>query len=516
MFDILLRGARLVDGTGNPWRWADVGVVDGKIAAVGRLSSLGGQRVIEVDGRVLAPGFIDAHVHLDTALLVEPDASPLLAQGVTTAILGQDGLGFAPASQATLRYMEEYVEAFNPPFSFQEDAEGLSVARYLTHFDKRVAVNVGYLLPHGTIRYNVLGAADRLPDDSELATMVRQIGEGMEQGALGLSTGLEYIPAVFSDTAEITALCREVARYDGLYVTHMRNYKKCSKEAVAEVCAIAQGADVAAHISHFNLPARIGLPLIDAARGNGVDVTIENYPYLAGCTVLSYFLPGWVSEGSPRETMARLADAEVRRRLEPALAAVDWSEVLFSYVPGETNRGLEGQRVAEAAVQAGKSVTDFVCDLLVATDLCVGIIQFHTERNEDDLQATMRHPAQLFGSDGIYRGQRAHPRGWGAFARVLARYAREKQVLMLSDAIRRMSAHPATRYGLWDRGLVREGYAADLVVFDPERIEDRATFQDSRQLAVGMDLVLVNGRVVWDEGRHTGEMAGRALKRKPQ
>lgn len=513
MFDILLRDARVFDGTGNPWHWADIGIVGDKIAAMGRLSESKGRYTIDVAGRAVAPGFIDAHVHLDTALLLEPAAEPLLAQGVTTAILGQDGLGFAPATPATLSYMSDYSAALNPHYEFETNDTMFSVDRYLSLFEGGVAINVGYLLPHGVIRYNVLGAAGREATPTELAHMRRQVREGMAEGALGLSTGLEYVPAMFADTNEITMLCREVAACEGIYVTHMRNYREKAEQSVAEVVSIAKKTGVRTHISHYNLPTQWGLGLIDTARQQGADITIESYPYLAGSTVLAYFLPGWLSEGGTEETLTRLADADVRAKLRLTVEdGLDWQQVQLSFVPSAANRDLEGLRVPEAARRRRRDLTDFVCDILLAERLCVGVIEFHTQRSEDDVVAMMHHPAQLFGSDGIYRGK-AHPRGWGAFARVLARYVREQQALPLADAIRRMSAHPAARYGLWDRGLLKEGYAADLIVFDPCGIADQATYANSRCLAEGVDAVVVNGCLAWCDGHPTGAMAGRALRR---
>lgn len=513
MFDLLIRGARLFDGTGNSWSCADVAIVGDRIAAVGRLPGAQAHDVIEAEGRAVAPGFIDAHVHLDTALLLKPKAEPLVAQGVTTVILGQDGLGFAPASPATICYIAQYLAAINPRYDFAVGPGGLSVSDYLGLFDRRAAINVGYLLPHGTIRYDVMGAADRRATEDELVRMRTQVKIGMEEGALGLSTGLEYVPALFADTAELVVLAREVAAYDGVYVTHMRNYLEEARESLAEVAAIAKGASIRTHISHYNLPTEWGLPLIDALRNEGLDITIESYPYLAGSTVLAYFLPGWLSEGGTTQTLERLGDASVRDKLRLTVPhALDWHQVQLSFLPSKQNRELEGLRVSEAAAKRGQDLTDCICDLLLAERLCVGVVQFHTHRSEDDLVAMMRHPAQLFGSDGIYPG-RPHPRGWGAFARVLGRYVREQQVLPLADAIRRMSAYPAARYGLHDRGLIRRGYAADLVMFDPERIVDQATYDCSQCLAEGVDIVIVNGRIVWREGHSTGDMAGRALRR---
>lgn len=512
-FDLIIEGAEIVDGTGAPPRIGDVGVQHDRVAAIGNLKGADAKRRINAGGLTLTPGFIDVHVHLDTYLLTEPDASPLLAQGVTTAILGQDGLGLAPTTPESLRYVNEYMHPVNPewPIPPQIERDGLTVEAYLALLDRSCSVNVAYLVPHGIIRHNVLGLSERPPSPDELQEMRSQVRRGMEQGAIGLSTGLEYVPGMHADTAELVALAREVAAFDGVYVTHMRSYVRTPDTSVGEVAQIARDAGLRAHISHFNLKAEQGISLIDAHTAAGADLSIETYPYLAGNTILSYFLPGWAVIGGVDETTARLSDPQVRRRLRHELSEFDWSRVQLSSVPDPDLKALEGERVDAVAARSGLDAIDFVCDLLVKTRLATSVVQFHTYRTEEDVRALMRHPRQTFGSDGIYRGGRPHPRGWGCFARVLARYVREEPVLSLSDAIRRMTSYPAARMGLRDRGLIREGAAADLVLLDPAQIVDLADYTSSRRPAEGVRLVTVNGAVVWEDGRATGVRSGRAL-----
>lgn len=520
MFDLVLTGGRVVDGTGTPWFRADVAIRGDRIAAVGALGRAEARQRLDVAGKVVAPGFIDMHVHADLALLADPLHEAAIRQGVTTYLLGQDGVAMAPASPDTLAYMRRYTAGFSGPFEVPD--RWSTMAEYLACFDRRTAVNVACLVPNGNVRMDAMGLETRPPAPDELRRMRAVVRQAMEEGAVGLSSGLDYIPSRYATTEELVELCRELAPFGGVYVTHMRGYSPDTVlGAMDEVFRIAREAGIAVHISHFNSQAELVLPRLDAARAGGVDVTFDLYGYLAGSTILGMVaLPPWVQEGGPEPTLGRLADPAVRKRLRDegfTGPRGPFGEVRLSYVEAPAYRAYEGLTIAEAASRAtGRSdpggLMDFVCDVLVASDLAVGCVVPHQQRGEADVRAMMRHPAMMGGSDGIFAGGHPHPRGWGCFVRYLGHYVREARTWTVEEAVQHLAALPARRLGLVNRGLIRPGMAADLVVFDPTRIADRATYEDGRQPATGVTHVLVNGEPVLLDGDRTPARPGRALR----
>jgi N-acyl-D-amino-acid deacylase len=519
MFDLVLAGGRVVDGTGSPWFRADVAIRGDRIAAVGRLERAEARARLDATGLVVAPGFVDAHTHGDLMVLADPLQEAAVRQGVTTFVLGQDGVAMAPASPATLAYMRRYTAGFSgcPEISVRWS----SVAEYLGCFDRQVAINVCHLVPNGNVRMEVMGLETRPPTADELARMRRLVRQGMEEGAVGLSSGLDYIPSRYAATEELATLCAELAPFGGVYVTHMRGYAPDTVgPAMAEVFRIGREAGVAVHISHFNSQAARVLPAIDAARAEGIDVTYDLYPYLAGSTILGMVaLPPWAQEGGIDATLARLADPAVRARLagETRGPRGPIEPVRLSYVEAPAYRRYEGLTFGEAARAAaaerpGTTPVDFLCDLLVASGMAVGCVVPHRERDETDVRALMRHPAMTAGSDGIYTGGAPHPRGFGCFARYLGHYVREARVWTLEEAVQHLAGTTARRFGLADRGLVRAGMAADLVAFDPARIADRATYERGREPAEGMVHVVVGGEPVLRDGTRTRARPGRALR----
>jgi N-acyl-D-amino-acid deacylase len=515
MFDLLFAGGKVVDGSGLPWYQADVALQGDRIAAVGTLTGAEAQRRIDICGKVIAPGFIDAHVHGDLMLLADPLHEPAIRQGVTTYILGQDGVAMAPASPATLDYMRHYTAGFsgNPdlprPWS--------SIAEYLAYFDRRCAVNVATLIPNGNVRMEVVGLDTRPPTADELRRMGRLVRESMEQGAVGLSSGLDYIPSRYAAMEELIALCRDIAPFGGVYVTHMRRYDpEGVRESMDEVFRIGQEAGVPVHISHFNSRAELVLPRLDAGRAAGIDATFDLYCYLAGSSILGMVaLPPWVQEGGIDATAARLRDPAVRGRLRDWFAAprTPLETVRLSYVAAAEYRHHEGQTLQQAAGATGQEMGDFVCNVLAASHMAVGCVVPHRQRTPGDVCQLARHPAMMAGSDGIFTGGFPHPRGWGCFARYLGHHVRGDHTWTLEQAVQHLSAHAARRFGLKDRGLLRSGMAADVVVFDPEMIADRSTYDDGRRLAVGVDYVAVNGELVLDSGRRSAVLPGRGLRR---
>jgi len=468
---------------------------------------------------VLCPGFIDIHSHADLALLSDPRDLPKTMQGVTTEVFSSCGLGVAPLTETNgdaIRTL--YAPLFGPgpagPWNWR------SVAEFAARLDRKTSVNVAYQVAHGPVRLAVMGAEDREATPDEIARMAGFVGEALDQGALGFSTGLAYAPMTYCRPPELIALTREVARRNGMFSIHMRDYAGGIGEAVDEAIGVAAGSGARLQISHFMV---WGIPnrgrageyagWIDGARARGVDVSFDAYPYTAGSTVAQMSLPAWSAAGGPARQLERLRDPAARRRILDDMRprAENWSHATIAGVKTEKNRGLEGKNFAEAAREAGKDVLEFLCDLLVEEDLEVTHIT-HLG-SEPDMRELMGHAAHSFGSDGLHLAGRPHPRLYGTFPRVLGRYVREERLLTLEQAIHKMTGANAARVALRDRGVIAEGKAADLVVFDPDAVLDRATYEDPRRYPDGIHVVMVNGAVVVRDGQHSGATPGRLLGR---
>jgi N-acyl-D-amino-acid deacylase len=417
--------------------------------------------------------------------------------------------------------MRRYTAGFSgnpdlPDFPALAGTGSLSVAEYLACFDRRCALNVACLVPNGNVRMEVMGLATRPPTADELRQMGRLVRDGLDQGAVGLSSGLDYIPSRYAATEELIALARELAPRGGVYVTHMRRYDPDGvADALGEVFRIAVEAETAVHISHLNSRADLVLPRIDEARAAGIDVTFDLYCYLAGSSILAMVaLPPWVQEDGVEATVSRLRDPAVRERLQGWFSAprVPLEPVRLSHVAAPAYRHLEGQTLGQAAAAAGLELGALVCELLAASGMAVGCVAPHVGRTQEDVCQLLRHPAMMAGSDGIFVGGCPHPRGWGCFARYLGHHVRGDRTWPLEQAVQHLAAHAARRFGLNDRGLLRPGMAADVVVFDPTEVGDRATYDDPRRLAVGMEHVLVNGEFVLEGGQRTPALPGRALR----
>lgn len=516
MFDLIIRNGRVVDGSGLPWFRADVGVTGDRITAVGRLDKASAKTTIDAAGKVVCPGFVDAHVHGDLALLHDPVHEEGVRQGVTTHVIGQDGVAFAPGSPETQAYMRQYTAGFNGNFP-TPGREWRTVTKYLSQFDGQCSINACTLIPNGNVRMEVMGLDPRKPTADELRKMRALVREGMEQGAVGLSSGLDYVPSIYADEDELGALCEEIAPFGGVYVTHMRGYnEQKAPAALREVFNIGKRAKCGVHVSHFNCLADQTIPLLDAARADGVDVTFDLYCYLYGSTIVAMLtLPPEVLEGGITQTVSRLKNPAVRKELEAAFANPRFpiETIRLASLPSDQYRHLEGKTLPAAAESCKQSLVDFTCDLLIATNLAAGcVIRHFAARQESDIPKLMRHPLMMGGSDGIYVGGKPHPRGTGCFARYLGHYVRNG-TWSLEEAVMKCAYHTARRFGLKDRGLVREGMAADLVVFDPDTIADRSTYDDGKALAVGVETVLVNGVPVLLDGERTPARPGRGLKR---
>ncbi len=522
MVDLLFRDARVVDGTGNPWYRADVAVAEGRIVAVSRHLQLSSTRTIETKDLVLAPGFVDMHTHSDIMLLAEPRHEAKVCQGVTLELLGQDGLSYAPVAPEVLAQIRRHLSGLNgDPAGVEWD--WTSVDSFLDRFDRHVAVNVAYLVPHNAVRLGAMGWERRKPSPRELDRMRGLVGEGMQAGACGLSTGLTYAPNLWADTDELVALCDVVARYGGIFVTHMRGHGDGLLDPIRESLDICERAGLPLHISHLKAArltsrrnVRGVIDLIDEARARGLDVTFDSYQYAAGSSMLHAQLPDWVHEGGPDCELTRLQSPEARSQIrkEWSTRAPDWSQLTVASVRNRASQWVEGRTLKSLIQGSGCDAVDFVCNLLVDEGLAVSYVS-NASLSEDDLRALLLHPAQMAGSDGLLLGSRPHPRTYGTFARVLQRYVREEKALRLEEAIRKFTSLPAQRLGLSHRGLIKPGMTADIVVFDPDTVTEAATWQHPRRLASGISYLVVNGSLVLDGGRHTDALPGRALRRTP-
>ncbi|MFE2162262.1 amidohydrolase family protein [Streptomyces lydicus] len=539
--DTVLRDVRVIDGSGGPSYRADVALAGGRIAAIRREGDGGPRpdaaRVVAADGLALAPGFIDMHAHSDLALLRDPAHEAKAAQGVTLEVIGQDGLSYAPVDDRTLAEVRAQITGWNGggPGDTSVDFDWRTVGEYLDRLDhgfdgRGIAVNAAYLIPQGTVRMLALGWDDRDATPDELTRMKQLVAEGLEQGAVGLSSGLTYTPGMYASDAELTELCRVVARYDGYYCPHHRSYGAGALRAYEEMLALTREAGCALHLAHATMNFGVNegrapdlLALLDKALDAGADLTLDTYPYTPGCTTLVAMLPSWASEGGPEAILARLKDDATAARIRHAMEVdgadgchgvpIDWDAIEISGVADPALAGHVGRTVARTAAARGEEPWVTARRLLLDDRLGSTILQ-HVG-HEDNVRAIMRHRVHTGGSDGILQGDKPHPRAYGTFPRYLGHYVRELGVLSLEECVAHLTARPAARLRLPDRGLVREGYRADLVLFDPDTVAAGATYDAPRTLPTGLPHVLIDGRFVIEDGRRTDVLAGRAVRRTP-
>lgn len=531
----LISNATLIDGSGELRRNADVLLDAGlilRISEAGGLAAESADRTIDATGLVLSPGFIDMHAHSDLQLLINRDHYAKLSQGVTTELLGQDGLSYAPVDDATLAGVREKIAGWNNnPEDFEWNWR--SVAEYLNRLDApvdggRIATNAAYLVPQGTVRALVMGFGEGGATPEQLEQMQAIVRAAMAEGAVGMSSGLTYTPGMYATTAELGALCRTVAELDGFYAPHHRSYGKGALEAYAEMIGLSRDTGCALHLSHATMnfaenKGRAGelLALIDEALDEGVDITLDTYPYLPGATTLSAILPSWASAGGAEATLDRLRDPDTSAKIRADVeihgsdgchgVVAEWNTLEISGVQNPALAGYVGRTVATIALEEGREPFEVFTGILLSDRLGTGILQ-HVG-HEENVRAIMTHRSHTGGSDGLLVGGKPHPRAWGTFPRYLGHYSRELGLMSLEETIHHLTGRPAARLKLDRRGLVRQGYAADVVLFDPDTVSDAATFDQPRQPAVGIHYVFVNGEPAIDGGRPTGVRAGRALRR---
>ncbi|NLU72200.1 D-aminoacylase [Streptomyces sp. HNM0575] len=541
--DLLIRNADVVDGSGTtPAYRADVAVEDGRITAVvpetdgPGARTAGARRTIDATGLVLAPGFIDMHAHSDLALLRDPDHSAKAAQGVTLEVVGQDGLSYAPVDDRTLAEVRSAITGWNgsPPGDTSPgslDFDWRTVGGYLDRIDRQgTAVNAAYLVPQGSVRMLAVGWDDRPATAAETREMRRLVAEGLEQGAVGMSSGLTYTPGMYASDAELAELCRTVASYDGYYCPHHRSYGMGALEAYQEMITLAREAGCALHLAHATMNFGVNegrapelTALLDRSLAAGADISFDTYPYTPGCTTLVAMLPSWASAGGPEAVLERLADDETCVRIRHVMEVegsdgchgvpMDWDTIEISGVFDPALSRHVGRTVAQSAAAEGEEPFATARRLLIEDRLGTTILQ-HVG-HEENVRHMMRHPAHTGGSDGILQGDKPHPRAYGTFPQYLGRYVRELGVLSLEECVAHLTSRPAARLRLPDRGQVREGHRADLVLFDPETVAPGATYEEPRVLPTGIPYVLVDGSPVIDDGRRTQALPGRAVRRTP-
>lgn len=526
---IILRGGTVVDATGH--RRADIVIEGASIVAVGEVTPRTDDAVLDCNGRLVMPGFIDAHSHADGLLQDEKVQRSLLRQGVTSVIAGQDGVSYAPGDGA---YAGDYFAAVNGP---HPTYSGGGVAGYLAAADGTSRVNAAYLVPAGTVRFEACGRSQEPADDARLEAMSALVRDGMRDGAVGLSTGLDYVPGIFQGIDEIAALCAPVADAGGVYVSHMRGgYEANSAAGIHEIAAIARGAatltgaELRVHVSHFHAEADILLAQLDELAGSGIDATFDAYPYIRGCSLMSMpLLPPELSARPIADVLRALADPAERDRLRrdwfprvrqnPSLGP-DWPQMIsLSHLSAPELYWAHGLTLAQASERAGVDVVDFVLDALLACRLQTNVIMaVRYERPVTELARIFAHPGHIGGSDGIFIGAHPHPRARGAFTRFLREFVRETATWSWADAVHHLSAAPAARFGLGRRGTITPGAVADVIVVDPEAVSDVATYEQPLRDSVGIDDVFVAGVHVLAAGELVAaasdrELPGRGLRR---
>ena len=527
MDDILIRGGEVIDGSGAPARHADIAIADGRISTIADLYVGHARREIDATGLTVTPGFIDIHTHSDFTLPLNPRAESKIRQGVTTEVLGNCGFSAAPALPGRVEMLRDYLGASAPWLEFRET----SFKNYLDAFPA-ASVNTIMQVGHNTLRLMTMGMEDRAPTDDELALMQHLLAEALDAGALGLSSGLFTAPGTYARSEEMIALGQVLKRHGGAYSSHVRDEANHVFEAVDEAIAVGEVCGIHVQIAHLKLSGTNNwggaaklLDRIAAAKQRGVQVDCDQYPYTAGSNPLRNLLPSWAQEGGMDMMLRRLGERTVRERIRMEIAAQglnnfgripSWDAVRIAISPHQP--AYVGRTIADIARARNADPLDAVCDYLIADQGHTRIVV--ESMSEEDVQEIVRSKSVLVGSDGTSLAPygttsqgKPHPRFYGTFPRVLGRYVRDLGLLSLPEGVYKMTGGSAAALGLRDRGLLREGYRADISIFDAETIADRATYDDPHRYAAGISTVIVNGAVVIDAGEHTGVLPGQVLRR---
>ena len=530
-FDVLITNGRVVDGTGTPWYRADVGITGDRITAIGRLDGRDAKTRIDAANLVVAPGFIDMLGQSEFNVLADPRAASKITQGITTEITGE-GSSIAPLNDALVKSAQPQFDRFKVALDFR------TLGEYFARLERnRPALNVGTFVGAGGLRGYVVGQSQRAATTAELDQMKTLVAQAMEQGALGVSTSLQYVPGRFASTDEIVELAKVARQYGGIYISHQRSESNQIIASLDEVFAVAERADIPAEVWHLKTAYRANwgrmpeiLKHFEAARARGLDVTANMYPYDRASNGLDACLPLWVREGGLEPMLQRLNNPAERARIKRDMDdpnAKDWENqwygsgggagVMVSTVADPALRQWEGKHLVQIGKEMGKDPRDAAMDLVIAdrgeTSVIISIMR------EDDVRAALSHPMVSIGTDsgaraedGPFSESKSHPRAWGSFPRVLGRYVRDEKLMTLEEAVRRFTSRPAARVGIADRGVLRPGFKADITIFNPDTIRDRSTFEDPTHYSEGVAHVLVNGKAVVADGKITAERPGEPVR----
>jgi len=497
-FDILITNGKIIDGTGNHWYYADVAIKDGKIAAIGKLSNQSAAKVIDAKGLYISPGFIDVHAHIEGSEVRVPTADNFIFDGVTSVITGNCG-----SSRVDLK-------------------------KYFSQIDSvKTSINIATLIGHNSVRREVIGNTQRDPSAEEQKQMEDLVAQAMREGAVGFSTGLIYVPGTYSKTPEVVGLAKAASAYNGVYASHIRSEGDQVTDAINEAINIGREANMPVQISHFKVTYKPNwgrsvqtLGMIDQARKEGIDVTIDQYPYVASSTTLNTVIPTWVFSGGNDSVLYRLNDPVIRKQIKKEMLDILKGKQLKHYDYAFVARyskdsTYNGKNIYEINKMLGKKAkaaeeAETIMDMVANGSAQMVYFSMH----EDDLQRIMKYPFNMFASDAgipVYGSGMPHPRAYGTNSRIIGRYVNELNVMRLEEAIRRMTSLPAQKFNLRDRGLIREGYAADILIFDAAQVKDESTFQQPHAYSKGFKYVIVNGELVVENEQHKGTRSGRVL-----
>lgn len=523
-FDLVIHGGTVIDGSGATRQHADVGIQADRVAAIGTIDPASGATTIDATGHIVAPGCVDVHNHSDGWLLKKRHFLPKVSQGFTTEVIMADGISYAPVAPDTAVEWIHYLRSIDA-LTVPEYRGWETIADYMRCIDGSTAQNAIAQIPYANVRTLVMGWGREIPDDVQTRLIQAEVRRAMEQGAAGISTGIDYIAQSFSTTDELVNACQAMAEYGGLYVTHVR-YKKGLVEGMKEAVEIGKRAGVAVHISHLKSPkAEFTEEILDYVNRiavNEVDFSFDVYPYHPGSTMLHFLLPYEVWEDGPLRAAQKLVEPRVRRLIAASLAdaATPLDRIYLAWFASKENAQYQGISVDEYVRLSGKNTVDAICDLLIEENLAVTAVFRPAGPNDNAdtlVEPFLQHEKFMLGSDGIYYPDGlVHPRVYGSLPRLLGPLVRDRKLFSLEEAVRKASGYPSERFGLTDRGVLRDGAFADLFVFDSDTIEDTATYSDPHQLAAGVDTVVVNGKIVLSGGEPVGPedatQPGRALQ----